>query len=160
MMNQHSRISVTRRRSLLTNKGFTLVEVMIVVAILGILAAIAIPLYRNYISNAKIAAGFAVMQTMPVLVEIYRAENGMMCPACNADGTYTYIYTEDTAGNVITDTITPIYPDFKAKSITKKNATFYNYQIVFKVAGGQESAVMTAFPNANAPAGNLVSNPF
>jgi type IV pilus assembly protein PilA len=57
-------------------KGFTLIELMIVVAIIGILAAIAIPAYQDYTIRAQVTEGINLADAMKVAVADYYTQNG------------------------------------------------------------------------------------
>jgi type IV pilus assembly protein PilA len=57
-------------------KGFTLIELMIVVAIIGILAAIAIPAYQDYTIRAQVTEGLNLMSDMKAGVAEYYAQEG------------------------------------------------------------------------------------
>jgi type IV pilus assembly protein PilA len=66
-------------------KGFTLIELMIVVAIIGILAAVAIPSYQDYTKKAKFSEVLTITDSYKQAVAMCQADLGTFA-GCNAGG--------------------------------------------------------------------------
>ena len=67
-------------------KSFTLIELLIVVAIIGILAAIAVPNFLNAMIRSKVAKSESEMRSIVTALESYRIDNNMYPPWRNEDG--------------------------------------------------------------------------
>ena len=81
----------------LCKKGFTLVELMITVAILAVLAVIAIPMYQNYINRAKQSDAIIGLKAAQMAEAQYYSENNIYCGTIEmlpgfSDGTVNNAY--------------------------------------------------------------------
>lgn len=72
-----------------TQQGFTLIELMIVVAIIGILAAIAIPAYQDYTNRAKVTEAVSALSAATTSVAEYYTTQGTMPADATAAGVNT-----------------------------------------------------------------------
>jgi len=59
-----------------SNKGITLIELLVVILIVGILAAIAVPVYTNYMQRARRVDAKTALEQLRAAQEMYRAEKG------------------------------------------------------------------------------------
>ena len=102
-----------------SQKGFTLIELMIVVAIIGILAAIAVPAYQDYTIRSRVSEGASLAGASKTAVDVYFSETGSLSstPGTPASlglaspGSYAAKYVSSitvAAGGVITVQLTGI----------------------------------------------------
>ena len=108
-------------------KGFTLIELMIVIAIVGILAVVALPAYQDYTARAQVSEAIVLAEGQKAAVAEYYATNGQfptsntdagVAAASNITGKYVQKVTVGTGG-VITATIksSGVNTDIKTKTV-------------------------------------------
>jgi type IV pilus assembly protein PilA len=126
--------------------GFTLIELMIVVAIIGILAAVAIPAYSDYTVKAKMATTMSSVDSIKTAVALCAQEAGGAFTDCNAgsNGVPTFTATKElskveTAAGVITGT----FATGVGKDIDGKEVVFSP-----KIADGASNVVWTVTTTA------------
>ena len=97
-----------------SQQGFTLIELMIVVAIIGILAAIAIPQFMSYTCKAKTSEAKENLGSLRTMQEAYKAENDNYADSISdvgwagaqGDARYTYETANNTGSTTCGMTIT------------------------------------------------------
>jgi type IV pilus assembly protein PilA len=144
-------------------KGFTLIELMIVVAIIGILAAIAIPAYQDYTVRSKVTEGLNLAAAAKVAVaESFQANDIVGVAAASADWTtnwkatkYVSTITIDPADGHITVIYGAATPQISGQSVVLTPNV--NKLVLATGATGNIDWACTSASNATATARGLAN---
>lgn len=124
-------------------QGFTLIELMIAVAIVGILAAVAIPAYQDYTIRSQVSEGLSLSNSAKNSISTYFADSGAF-PTDNADAGLaaaaeivgSYVTSVAIAGGIITVAYgNNAHQIIKTKTVTLTANTNKSGSVVWVCAG-------------------------
>jgi type IV pilus assembly protein PilE len=121
-------------------RGFTLIELMIVVGIIAILAAIAIPSYSDYIRRSRITEAVSVLSGMRVKMEQYFQDNRTYAGAC-VSGTVAALPYFDSTSNFAFDCPTRSATNYVVRAQGQNSMTGFTYTL-----DDQNARATTAVP--------------
>jgi len=137
-------------RTHVIQRGFTLIELMIVVAIIAILAAIAIPAYQNYLIRAQVTEGMSLATGAKAAVWDFYSNTGRYPPSNESAGlpsnassiTGKYVQSVSVASGKITATF----------NSTDANVAIHDKALVLSPNSGGDTIVWTCNPAGTANA--------
>jgi type IV pilus assembly protein PilA len=119
-----------------TQRGFTLLEILIALSIVSILAMVAVPMYLDYEVRARISEGFSLVEPVKNMVIEYHATNGTW-PSSNAEAAV--------------DAPTSFHSDYVDNISVSANAGGAAITITYRIPtlGPNNTIVLTATDNGN-----------
>ena len=128
------------------NKGFTLIELMIAIAIVGILLSLAVPAYQDYTVRAKIAEAMSLAGSMKIMIGEHYVSEGELPESADEAGIDT---------SVTSDYVSGVEYERSAADKQKKTPAAGNLKITLDQNVGGEAGGKVLLLKAAAAAGVL-----